>query len=140
MLVGKVPIVATIDKFEDLETWQLARELCILVYPLTLVPPISKDFRLKDQIRGSCSAIMDNIAEGFGRRTKNEFINSLTIAKGEAEELKSQLYRAMDISYISKEIFHELYNKTDLVVRKIGSFIKYLNSTCYGGQKFKGRN
>jgi four helix bundle protein len=132
--------MATIDRFEDLETWQLARELCMLVYPLTMVPPISKDFRFKDQVRGTCGSIMDNIAEGFGRGSKNEFINSLTIAKGEAEELKSQLYRAMDIGYISIEIFQELYNRTDLVVGKIGSFIKYLNSTQYRGQKFKGRN
>ena len=87
--------MATIQKFEDLEIWQLARMLCQKVYPLTFEEPIAKDFRFKDQIRGTCGSVMDNIAEGFGRGSKLEFINALTIAKGEAEELKSQLYRGL---------------------------------------------
>jgi len=91
----KCLLMATIQKFEDLEIWQLARMLCQKVYPLTFEEPIAKDFRFKDQIRGTCGSVMDNIAEGFGRGSKLEFINALTIAKGEAEELKSQLYRGL---------------------------------------------
>lgn len=55
----------TIQRFEDLEIWKLARELSGLVYPLTFINPITLDFRYKDQLRGSCGSIMDNIAEGF---------------------------------------------------------------------------
>lgn len=54
-------------------------------------------------MRGSCGSIMDNIAEGFDRGSKNEFTNSLTIAKGETGELKSQLYRSLDNKYITEE-------------------------------------
>jgi four helix bundle protein len=86
--------MATVHKFEDLEIWQLARKLCQRIYPLTFEDPIAKDFRYKDQIRGTSGSIMDNIAEGFGRGSKHEFVHSLTTAKGEAEEFKSQLYRA----------------------------------------------
>ena len=82
---------------------------------------------------------MDNIAEGFGRGSKLEFINSLTIAKGEAEELKSQLYRGLDNNYISKTFFEELYNETELPIKKIGAFISYLNKSNIRGQKFKER-
>lgn len=131
--------MATIQKFEELEIWQLARELCQKVYPLTFSEPIAKDFRYKDQIRGTCGSIMDNIAEGFGRGSKLEFINCLTIAKGEAEELKSQIYRGLDIKYISESLFKELYEQTDIIVRKIGSFINYLNKSTHKGQKFKER-
>lgn len=131
--------MATIQRFEDLEIWQLARDLCQKIYPLTFEEPIAKDFRFKDQLRGSCGSIMDNIAEGFGRGSKLEFINSLTIAKGEAEELKSQLHRGLDIKYFPEKLFQELYEKTDLLVRKIGAFISYLNKSSIKGQKFKER-
>ena len=111
--------MATINRFEDLEVWQLSRKLCQKVYPLTFEEPICKDFRYKDQIRGTCGSVMDNIAEGFGRGSKNEFVNALTTAKGEAEELKSQLYRGLDAGYFSEASFNELYDEADLLVKKI---------------------
>lgn len=83
---------------------------------------------------------MDNIAEGFGRGSKHEFVHSLTMAKGEAEELKSQLYRGFDVHYFSETLFNELYADADLVVKKIGAFIRYLNSSHIKGQKFKERH
>jgi four helix bundle protein len=131
--------MATVQKFEDLEIWQIARDLCKKIYPLTFQEPISTDYRYKDQLRGSCGSIMDNIAEGFGRGSKLEFINSLSIAKGEAEELKSQLYRGSDINYISKTLFTELLDAAEILVKKIGAFISYLNRSNYKGQKFKER-
>ena len=75
--------MATITKFEDLEIWQLARILSKKAYALTFKKPLASDFRLKDQIRGSSGSIMDNIAEGFERGSRLEFINSLSISKGE---------------------------------------------------------
>jgi four helix bundle protein len=81
--------MATIQKFEDLKVWQKARLLSQKIYSLTFSEPIKSDFRFKDQIRGSAGSIMDNVAEGFERGSKLEFINALTTAKGEAGELKS---------------------------------------------------
>ena len=132
--------MATITRFEDLEIWQLARELSKEVYDLTFVEPIKSDFRLKDQMRGSSGSIMDNIAEGFERGSKLEFINSLSYSKGEVGELKSQLYRALDNKYISQEIFDALYNKADVITKKITAFITYLNASKIKGQKFKNRD
>lgn len=86
--------MATIHQFEDLKIWQLARKLCQRIYPLTFEERISKDFRFKEQLRGTCGSIMDNIAEGFGRGSKHEFVNALTTAKGEAEEFISYLNRS----------------------------------------------
>ena len=131
--------MVTITKFEDLEVWQLARELSKEIYSLTFVDPIKSDYRLKDQMRGSAGSIMDNIAEGFERGSKLEFINSLGYSKGEVGELKSQLYRSLDNKYISQEIFDDLYNKADIITKKITAFITYLNASKIKGQKFKNR-
>lgn len=131
--------MATIQKFEDLEIWQKARMLSQKIYPLTFHEPISSDFRFKDQVRGACGSIMDNIAEGFERGSKLEFINSLTIAKGETGELKSQLYRALDNNYITQKLFEELYDLSNQLTKTITGFIGYLNKSKIKGQKFKDR-
>jgi four helix bundle protein len=131
--------MATIQKFEDLRLWQKARTVSEKVYTLTFSDPIHSDFRFKDQIRGSVGSIMDNIAEGFERGSKLEFINALTTAKGEAGELKSQLYRGLDNKYFSSNEFEELYCLTDEITKMITGLINYLNRTKFKGQKFKDR-
>jgi four helix bundle protein len=132
--------MATIQKFEDLEIWKKSRLLSGKIYPLTFKEPISDDYRLRDQLRGSVGSIMDNIAEGFERGSKLEFINSLTIAKGETGELKSQLYRCLDNRYITQNLFNDLYNLADELTKMITSFINYLNKSKFKGQKFKNRD
>ena len=85
--------MATVQKFEDLEIWQLARELATHIFKLTQKGKLLKDFELKDHMNASAGAIMDNIAEGFGRRSRLEFVQFLSVSTGSADELKSQLYR-----------------------------------------------
>ena len=131
--------MATIQKFEELEVWKKARILSDKVYPLTFKEPIASDFRIKDQMRGSVGSIMDNIAEGFERGSKLEFINALTISKGETGELKSQLYRCLDNKYISQILFDELYALADEITKMLTGFINYLNKSKIKGQKFKNR-
>lgn len=131
--------MATIQRFEDLEIWQKARVLSQEVYELTFQDPILHDYRMRDQMRGAVGGIMDNIAEGFERSSRNEFINSLGISKGETGELKSQLYRALDVKYIDQKTFDYLYSKSDEITKMITSFITYLNTSKIKGQKFKNR-
>ena len=132
--------MATIQRFEDMEVWQLARELSKKIYSLTFIEPTRSDYRLRDQMRGSSGSAMDNIAEGFERGSQFEFINSLSYSKGEVGELKSQLYRCKDNNYITQGLFDELYNQADILTKKLTSFITYLNSSKIKGQKFKNRN
>lgn len=132
--------MATIQKFEDLGIWRKARQLSQIVYPLTFKKPISDDYRMRDQLRGSVGSVMDNIAEGFERGSKNEFINSLTISKGEIGELKSQFYRCIDNKYISKKQFDEMYALADELTKMLTGFINYLNKSKIKGQKFKDRS
>lgn len=131
--------MATITKFEELEISQLARKLCREIYILSFTELLKNDYRLKDQMRGSAGSAMDNIAEGFERASKLEFINSLSYSKGEIGELKSQLYRCLDNQYIDPEVFKILYQQADTLSKKIYSFIVYLNRSTFKGQKYKNR-
>ena len=127
----------TVKQFEDLDIWKLAREICKEVHRLTKTSPFNKDFSLKDQMRRSSGSIMDNIAEGFEREGKKEFIQYLSVSKGSAGECRSQLYRAYDNNYITREDFKKLFDKLILESQKIKSFIKYLNNSDYNGTKYK---
>jgi 2-aminomuconate deaminase len=132
--------MATIKNFEDLETWQIARELHLQIFNLTeSVPTLAKDFELKDQVRRSSGSVMDNIAEGFGRSSRLEFIQFLSIAKASASEVQSQLIRSIDRKHINKDTFTSLNDMALKVGNKIGAFIKYLNETDIRGQKFNNR-
>jgi len=129
--------MATVQKFEDLKVWQKARELSQKIYPLTFIEPICSDFRFKDQIRGALGSIMDNIAEGFWRGNRLEFINGLNTSR--TDELKSQLYRGLDNKYFSEEQFSEFYFLANEVTKMSTSLITYLNKSKVKGQRFKDR-
>ncbi|MBA2562845.1 MAG: four helix bundle protein, partial [Chitinophagaceae bacterium] len=103
------------------------------------IEPFGKDYRFRDQIRDAGGSVMDNIAEGFDRGGKLEFINFLSYSKGSTGEVKSQLYRAMDVTYISKEKFDELYLQYDSLGGQIAGFFSYLNKALIKGEKFKNR-
>ena len=128
--------MATITKFEDLEIWQRARELCEEVEILFQTTEIGKNYRLRNQMEGSSGSIMDNIAEGFNRDGNKEFHNFLSYSKGSAGELKSQIYRCYDKKYISEEKKNKLLESCDIQINKIGAFMFYLRKTEHKGQKF----
>ena len=131
--------MATVHRFEDLEIWQLARRLYQKISKLVEKIKHNHDYRFADQMKAAAGSIMDNIAEGFERNSRLEFLNSLSISKGESGELKSQLYRAIDDDYLNKIEFDELYEDTDKVSKKIANFVKYLNTSKIKGLKFKDR-
>lgn len=131
--------MSTITRFEDLEVWQLARKFAAMIYQLTLLEKFSKEYKLKDHIKGSSGSVMDNIAEGFGRESRLEFINFLGIAKGSLNETKSQLYRCLDYNLIMQDVFDNHYKAADIISAKIGAFMIYLNNSLIKGQKFKDR-
>ena len=74
-------MMATVDRFEDLETWKLAKALAEDVFALyQSTPLLQRDFKLWDQMNASSGSIMENIAEGFERNSRDEFINFLSYA------------------------------------------------------------
>ena len=79
-----------IVRFEDLDIWKEARELCRMFYQLMSLGPFSMDFKFRDQVRASSGSIMDNIAEGFDRGGNKEFYQFLSISRGSVGEVRSQ--------------------------------------------------
>lgn len=131
--------MAKIEKFEDLEIWNLSREICRDIEILFETTSLGKRFSLKDQMDRSSGSIMDNIAEGFERNGNREFINFLSFSKGSCGELKSQLYRALDKNIITNEEFEATAVKIELVKNTIGAFMKYLNTSEIKGLKFNNK-
>ncbi|MFN8009037.1 MAG: four helix bundle protein [Terriglobia bacterium] len=118
--------MARIEKFEDIEAWQEARNLTKKIYALTSEGIFSKDFALKDQVRRAAVSIMSNIAEGFERRGDKEFHHFLSMAKASGGELRSQLYVAFDQHYLDQEQFAILLDQVSYISRLIGGLMKYL--------------
>ena len=126
--------MATIQRFEDLICWQKARELTKGVY--TALREV-KDRGFTDQIQRASVSVMSNIAEGFERGTKLEFLNYLYIAKGSAGEVRAQLYVALDVGYINIETFKYLNGLALDCSRLIQSFSDKVKGSVVQGQQFK---
>jgi four helix bundle protein len=131
--------MAKIEKFEDLEIWNISRDICKDIEILFETTNLGKRYALKDQMDRSSGSIMDNISEGFERNGNREFINFLSYSKGSCGELKSQLYRSLDKKIISDEQFRITSEKIELVKNKIGAFMKYLNNSEIKGLKFNNK-
>jgi four helix bundle protein len=121
--------MAKIERFEDIKSWQLARDLVQKVYAITRSGEFSRDFGLSDQIRRAAVSVMSNIAEGFERNSTKEFVQFLYIARGSAGEVRSQLYVALDLGYVTETAFGELLMKAEETSKAIFGFIKYLRSS-----------
>ena len=128
--------MASIEKYEDIEAWQKARELTREIYRVTNRGTFAKDFGLRDQIRRASVSIMSNIAEGFGRGGNREFIQFLSMAKGSVSEVQAQLYVAVDAGYLTKDQFQQLYSLSQSTGNLIGGFIRYLTKSADKGVKF----
>ncbi len=118
--------MATFKKFEEIIAWQKARSAVWLIYKLTTDGNFSKDFGLRDQIRRSAVSIMANIAEGSGRTSDKEFANFLNIARGSITETQSHIYVALDLGYLSKKYFSEIFSLLDEVGRMTTGLMKHL--------------
>ena len=124
-----------IQRFEDLGVWQRARSLCNDIFNTT--EKFGKDYRFISQITAAAGSIMDNIAEGFERDGRKEFVQFLFIAKGSCGEVRSQIIRAFDFGYIDQTDFEHLHNQAKQLSSEISGFINYLRNTNYSGTKFK---
>ncbi|PIX21217.1 MAG: four helix bundle protein [Deltaproteobacteria bacterium CG_4_8_14_3_um_filter_45_9] len=118
-----------ITRFEDLECWQQARKLVIMVYDVIRQSrSFQNDYRLKDQSIGAAISVMGNIPEGFVRRSNKEFIQFLFISVSSAAELQSHMYVAMDQHYVTKEIFDNIYRQAEKTAKMISGLITYLRT------------
>ena len=115
-----------ITRFEDLECWQEATLLAIDIYKITSEGDFRKDYGLRDQLRRAAVSIASNIAEGKERETPSEFIRFLYIAKGSTGELKTQLYIAKEVGYLSEGVFQEFNTRAEKIAGMLGNLIKVI--------------
>lgn len=129
--------MGTIEKFEDIEAWQKARELTKEIYAVSGQGPLAKDFGLRDQLRRAAVSIMSNIAEGFERGGDKEFAQFLAQAKGSSAEVRAQLYAALDQEYLDKATFDRLTEMAAGINRMLSGLMKYLRTSELKGNKYK---
>jgi four helix bundle protein len=112
-----------IEKFEDIIAWKKGIDLAVVIYNIF---KNNKDFKFKDQIQSALVSISNNIAEGYERRSNKELRQFLYIAKGSAGEVRSMLYIALRLNYITQNQFDDLYQQCLEICRIISGFIKTL--------------
>ncbi len=112
-----------IERFEDIIAWQKAKDMTILIYKDF---SDSKDFGFRDQIQRASVSVMNNIAEGFERKTNNEFKQFLFIAKGSCGEVRSMLYLAKELDKISENSFNKYFKLAEEISKILSGFIKTL--------------
>ena len=123
------------ESFEDLHIYQRARELANAIYTVTKGNEFRKDFGLIDQIRRAAVSILSNVAEGFERGSKTEFIHFLYIAKASCGEVRAQLQISRDQNYIAEAEYGRLYELCKQISGMISNFIAHLQTSKYQGEK-----
>ena len=118
-----------IENFEDLIVWQKGIQLVKQIYIISNDGKLSKDFGLKDQLRRAAVSIPTNIAEGFERRSRKEYVNFLNIAKGSAGEVRSLLRVALEVEYIDQSTYSQLYDRAIELSRMLASQIQSINAS-----------
>lgn len=117
-----------VERFEDLHIWQESVKFAKEIYELTDRPGLSTDFGLKNQIRNAVVSISSNIAEGFERRSRKEYLNFLNIAKASAGEVRSQLHVIVRVGYISEAEHQQLHERAKYISGSIANHMKSIGS------------
>ena len=121
--------MAKIERFEDLQSWQKARQLANQIHELCEHTSFAKDFRLRSQIEDAAGSVMHNIAEGFDAGFNLEFIRFLKMSRRSASEVQSELYLALDRKYINEKELQFAYGLATETKRLINGMIAYLRKS-----------
>ena len=117
-----------LKNFKDLQVWQKSYALVIEIYKVTTVFPKSELYGLTSQIRRAAISIPSNIAEGYSRGHRTEYIRFVSMAYGSLAELQTQLMLAKDLDYIQKEVYETIAGEYEDLERMISAMIKSLKA------------
>ena len=120
--------MSKVERFEDLKCWQAARQLVKLVYTLCEEGRLAKGFETRGQIKRAALSSMNNIAEGFGRKSDKEFVRFLEISQSSAMEVRSITYVLEDLNYISLDQIELLRSKSEETKSLSLGLIRYIKS------------
>lgn len=114
------------NSYKDLIVWQKSMDLCVLVYEATDAFPRSELYGLTSQMRRCCVAIPSNIAEGYRRGHRAEYIQFLRVAYSSGAELETQLLIAQRLGYLVEETFGKLNGLLEEVMKMLNKLINSL--------------
>ena len=117
-----------IRSYNDLEAWQKAIDLVVLVYDVTQTFPQDERFGLTNQVRRSAVSIPANIAEGQGRKHTAEFNHFLAIARGSLLETETHFTIALRLKYVTPEQFQTIRTMTQTTGRLLNGLIRALSA------------
>jgi len=107
--------------FEKLEVWQRVRKFVKRIYEVTSANPKEEQFGLTQHTRKSAVSILSNLAEGSSRFSKVDFKRFIQVSIGSLYETVSQLFVALDNCYLTKNIFNELYNESEIIAKMLSN-------------------
>ena len=116
------------QSFKDLIVWQRSIELTTDVYKLTSKFPESERFGLTNQMRRASVSIASNIAEGYGRSTKGEYVQSLGHARGPCSELEIQIVISKNLGFGATQNLQSVETLCNDVGRLLGALIKSIRA------------
>ena len=119
-----------IQSFKDLIVWQKAMEMASEVYSITKQLPKEEIFSLASQIRRAAVSVPSNIAEGYGRDSKKEYLHFLSIANGSVCELETQLLLCVHIHYLSEQDIQPILNLLSEIGKILIAITKKLRITA----------
>lgn len=112
----------TLQSYRDLEVWQKSMDLVEEIYLLTKLLPKIELFGLTSQMRRAAVSIPSNIAEGYGRIHRKEYINHLSIAQGSLQEAETQLQITVRLQYLDREQVKKAWN----LMQDVGKMLRRL--------------
>ncbi|OGC93742.1 MAG: hypothetical protein A2W25_06400 [candidate division Zixibacteria bacterium RBG_16_53_22] len=118
----------TIESYQDLKVWQKAMILTKEAYGITKCFPKDETYGLTSQIRRAAVSIPSNIAEGWGRKSRGDFIRFLTMARGSAAELETQILLSSEIGFYSKEMAEPFLKNIIEIKKMLNVLIKSLQA------------
>ncbi|HXT62429.1 MAG TPA: four helix bundle protein [Pyrinomonadaceae bacterium] len=117
-----------LKSYRELLVWQKAIELTVLVYRLTEVFPKREVYGLAAQLRRAAVSIPSNIAEGYGRGSRKEYLQFLSIAQGSLKELETQIILAQRLTYSTQSQAERILSEAETVGKMLGGLIRSLKA------------
>lgn len=117
-----------LKSYRELLVWQKAMELVVLVYRLTETFPKREVYGLAAQLRRAGVSVPSNIAEGYGRGSRREYLQFLSIAQGSLKELETQVLIAERLTFATAAQASRLLSEAEAIGKMLGSLIRSLKA------------
>jgi len=114
------------NSYKELEVWQKSMDLCSMIYQATNHFPLEEKYSLTAQLRRSAISIPSNIAEGWGRNNKKEYIQFLRYSRGSCLELETQVLLSIRLKYLNEKSSADIQNYLESILMMINKLISRL--------------